>query len=165
MPCREQEILILAEKLGCYGLDSSQNILRMRALKQEGEICTVTPGMHLFLFSKNGLVLPWESMNFQAIPWQMNPASFELPGPQIARLAGNAFTGTVSLCVLFGLVSTLSPFVSWLPHDRSARGNLEDELAALIGANDMDTDSAECGHHADTDTDSAEYSHHADFNL
>ena len=107
---REQDLVLFTMKTQpmAVTLDLSQSIGRHRVSLAGKCPGTVTPSEKRFLLNRRRLRVGVESLAMQAIPWQDIDVSHE---PHVIHsLAGNAWTGTVAMAVLF---SILMKIPSW----------------------------------------------------
>ena len=106
-PEREQEIVYMGHMDDNAWIDSSQQAHRSRP-SNEADVCaTVLPGCHFYNYQFKRFLIGRDLMNLQAYPWPSLPNIANFSERELADLAGNAFTGTVSLaldvCILMNL--------------------------------------------------------------
>ena len=101
---REQDLILFTMKTqpAAVSLDLSQSIGRHRVSLANKCPGTVTPSEKRFFLKRRRLRVAVESLAMQAIPWQDIDVSHE---PHVLHsLAGNAWTGTVAMAVLFSIL-------------------------------------------------------------
>ena len=112
---REQDLILFTMKTQpmAVSLDLSQSIGRHRVTLEDKCPGTVTPSEKRFFLRRRRLRVGVESLAMQASPWQDIDVSHE---PHVLHsLAGNAWTGTVAMAVLFAVLMKIP---TWDPTER-----------------------------------------------
>ena len=94
---RERELVFLGAMDGCSWIDTSQQLNRARPTYNVEVVATCMPGCHFFNFSLDRYLIGRDLLNLQGIPWPSLPQLSGYSEGQLADLAGNAFSTSVSL--------------------------------------------------------------------
>ena len=117
LPDREREIVLFAalssDAAGpVMQTDCSQSISRMAVNRKEDMTNTLTPGMVLFDHRLNRIIVPYERLSLQAVPFGRHRDCYQAFSPNnIACMAGNAFSGTVCFAALLTMCVHVLPNV------------------------------------------------------
>lgn len=97
---REKEVVAIALEMNekTIWVDSSQTVARARNSLNECCPC-VLPGCHLFHFPSRRFLCGRDLMRLQGYPVETLPGAFSNSDVQLADLAGNSFSSTVSVAV------------------------------------------------------------------
>jgi hypothetical protein len=106
-PPREQDIITKSQREGFVSTDTSQTWGRSRETKGD-TLNTVMPCNKIWSNVLGRYLIGRDYMNFQAFPLVRMPGGSKFSEKQLADLAGNSFTSTVSLAVDIALLSNIN---------------------------------------------------------
>ena len=108
LPPREQDLILftILTSPDAVSLDTSQSLGRHRVRKaSQTTFPTVTPCEKRYMLDRQRLRTGYEALSLQAFPWQLCDVAVDCN--TLHSLAGNAWTGTVCMAVVFSMIMYL----------------------------------------------------------
>ena len=108
LPPRDQDLILftILTSPDAVSLDTSQSLGRHRVRKaSQTTFPTVTPCEKRYMLDRQRLRTGYEALSLQAFPWQLCDVAVDCN--TLHSLAGNAWTGTVCMAVVFSMIMYL----------------------------------------------------------